>query len=109
MQLKPTLKLASTLAEPGLSGRSSPGSREKGWEKQRGGNATQFGVNQEGRWASDLPAFAGDMDVIPGLGRSPGGGNDYSLQYSCLEHPIDRGASWATVHGVAKSETRLSD
>ena len=36
MQLKPTLKLASTLAEPGLSGRSSPGSREKGWEKQRG-------------------------------------------------------------------------
>ena len=46
---------------------------------------------------------AGDLGSIPGLGRSPGGGNGYPLQYSCLENPMDRGAWWATVHGVAKS------
>ena len=40
-----------------------------------------------------------------GLGRSPGGGNGYPLQYSCLENPMDRGAWWATVHGVAESDT----
>ena len=40
--------------------------------------------------------------------RSPGEGNSYQLQYSCLEIPVDRGAWWATVHGVAKSRTRLS-
>ena len=50
-------------------------------------------------------ANAGDMSFIPGLGRSPGGGNGSLLQYSCLENPIDRGAWWATVHGVAKSQT----
>ena len=44
----------------------------------------------------------------PGLGRSPGKGNDNPLQYSCLENPTDRGAWWATVHSVAKSQTRLS-
>ena len=42
------------------------------------------------------------MDLIPGLGRSPGGGNDNPLQYSCLENPMDRGAWQATVHGVAR-------
>ena len=52
---------------------------------------------------------AGDLGSIPGLGRSPGEGNDNPLQYSCLENPMDRGAQWATVHGVAKSQTRLSD
>ena len=50
---------------------------------------------------------AGDWDSIPGLGRSPGGGNGNPPQYSCLENPIDRGAWWAAVHGVAKSRTRL--
>ena len=44
---------------------------------------------------------------IPGLGRSPGEGNGNPLQYSCLENPMDRGAWWATVHGVAKSQTGL--
>ena len=56
----------------------------------------------------NLPANAGnprDTGLIPGLGRSPGGGNDYSLQYCCLENPMDRGAWWATVPGVAKSRT----
>ena len=54
------------------------------------------------------PAIAGDMrDVssIPRLGRSPGGGHDNSLQYSCLGNPMDRGAWWAEVHRVAKSCT----
>ena len=52
---------------------------------------------------------AGDLGSIPGLGRSPGEGNGNSLQNSCLENPMDRGAWQATVHGVAKSQTRLSD
>ena len=50
-----------------------------------------------------------DLGSIPGLGRSPGEGNGNPLQYSCLENPVDEGAWWATVHGVAKSRTRLSD
>ena len=45
---------------------------------------------------------AGDTGLNPGLGRSPGGGHDNLIQYSCLENPMDRGAWWATVHGVAK-------
>ena len=52
---------------------------------------------------------AGDLGSIPRLGRSPGEGNDYPLQYSCLENFMDRGAWWATVHGVTKSWTRLSN
>ena len=44
-----------------------------------------------------------DVGSIPGLGRSPGGGHGNPLQYSCLENPMDRGAWWAMVHGVAKS------
>ena len=47
------------------------------------------------------------MGLILGLGRSPGGGHDSSLQHSCLENPMDGGAWWATVHRVAKSETPL--
>ena len=49
----------------------------------------------------------GDPSSIPGLGRSPGGGHGNPLQYSCLENPLDRGAEWATVHGVTKSWTCL--
>ena len=52
---------------------------------------------------------AGDSGLIPGSGRSPGEGNGNPLQYSCLENPMEGGAWWATVHGVAKSQTRLSD
>ena len=52
---------------------------------------------------------AGDLGLISGSGRSPGERNGYPLQYSCLENPIERGAWWATVHGVAKSQTQLSD
>ena len=52
---------------------------------------------------------SGDLGLIPGLGRFPGEGNGNPLQYSCLENPMDGGAWWATVHGVAKSQTRLSN
>ena len=55
-------------------------------------------------------ANAGDIidgGLIPGLGRSPGGGYGNPLQYSCLENPMDGGASWAIVHGVTKSQTQL--
>ena len=45
---------------------------------------------------------AGDLGLIPGLGRSPGEGNGNTLQYSCLENSMDRGAWWATVHGVRR-------
>ena len=48
-------------------------------------------------------------DAIPGLGRSPPVGNGNPLQYSCLENSMDRGALWATVHGVANSWARLSN
>ena len=51
----------------------------------------------------------GNLGSIPGLGRSPGEGNGNPLQYSCLKHPMDGGAWWAIVHGVAKSQTLLSD
>ena len=52
---------------------------------------------------------AGDLGSIPGSGRSPREGNGNPLQCSCLENPMDGGAWWTTVHGVAKSRTRLSD
>ena len=57
----------------------------------------------------NLPANTGDIrdtDSIPALGRSPGEGNGYALQYSCLENPMDRGVLRAAVHGVAKSQTQ---
>ena len=57
----------------------------------------------------ESPCNSGDPGLIPRLGRSPGEGNDYPLQYSCLENTMDRGAWWATVHGVTKSRTQLSD
>ena len=60
----------------------------------------------------NLPANAGntrDAGLIPGSGRFPGGGHGNPLQYSCLENPMDRRAWRATVHGVVKSWTRLSD
>ena len=52
---------------------------------------------------------AGDLGSIPGSGISPGEGNGNPLQYSCLKSSMVRGAWWPTVHGVAKSQTRLSD
>ena len=51
----------------------------------------------------------GDTGLIPGSGGSPGEGNGNPLQYACLENSMDRGAWWATVLGVTKSQTQLSD
>ena len=53
----------------------------------------------------NLPANTGDVGSILGWGRSPGGGNSYPLQYSCLENPMDRGAWWARGHEVTKTWT----
>ena len=72
----------------------------------------RFGHDQAIPGGSDGKASAynaGDPGSIPGLGRSSGEGNGTPLQYSCLENPMGRGAWWATVYGVAKSRTRLSD
>ena len=57
-----------------------------------------------------LPANVGDtrgVGSIPGLGRFPEEGHDNQIQYSCLENPMDRGAWWATVSGIAKNQTPL--
>ena len=59
--------------------------------------------------SGDSAYNAGDPGLIPGSGRSPGEGNGNPLQYSCLENSMDGGAWWATVHGVAKNQTWLSD
>ena len=66
----------------------------------------------DGTEVKDLPANGEDiryMGSIPGLGRSPGGGNGNPLQYLCLRNPMDRGTRQATVHRIAKSKTWLSD
>ena len=55
-----------------------------------------------GSVVKNLPSNAGNLGSISGLGRCPGEGNGYPLQYSCLENPMNRGAWQATVHGVAK-------
>ena len=52
----------------------------------------------------NAPANAGDSGLVPGLGRSPGEENGNPFQYSCLENSMNRGAWWATVHGVAESD-----
>ena len=57
----------------------------------------------------NLPAMRETWGSIPELGRFPGAGNGYPLQYSSLENSMDRGAWWATVHGVAKSPIPLCD
>ena len=69
-------------------------------------------ISAPGKWCpllQESACNAGDLGSIPGSGRSPGEGNGNPLQYSCLENPMDRGTWWATVHGVTKSWTQLSD
>ena len=71
----------------------------------------QIGPPQVVLVVKNLPAnveVIGDTGSMPGLGRSPGGGKDNPLKYSCLENSMDRGACQATVHGVPKSQTQLS-
>ena len=62
-----------------------------------------------GSVVKNLPANAGNVGLVPGWGRSPEGGNGSPLQCSCLGNPMNRGAWWSTVYGVAKSQTWLSD
>ena len=68
---------------------------------------------QVAQMVKNLPANSRDASLIPGSGTSSGEGNGTPLQYSCLENPMDRGAWWATVHGVTKSwndwTTKLSE
>ena len=59
----------------------------------------------DGSVVKNSPASAGETRSIPGLGRSPTGRNGNPLQYSCLEHPMDRPAWWVTVHGVAELDS----
>ena len=61
-----------------------------------------FAGGSEGK---EFTYYAEDLSSVPGLETSPGGGHGNPLQYSCLENPMDRGAWWAAVHGVAKSRT----
>ena len=66
------------------------------------------GASQVARVVKNALASAGDVGVaglIPGLGRSPGGGHGSPLKYSCLENPMDTGTWWATVHRVTKKWT----
>ena len=69
-------------------------------------------ASRVGSVVKNPPAKTGitrDMGSIPGLGRSPGGGNGNILQYSCLENRMERGDWQATVHVVTKNQTRLSN
>ena len=69
-------------------------------------------VSQTALVLKNPSANAGDIrdtGLIPGWGRSPGGGHGNPLQYSCLENPMDRGAWWVTVHRVAQSQIRLKN
>ena len=73
---------------------------------------TMYGIGRGfpgGLYGKVSACNAENLGLIPGLGRSPGEGNGNPLQYSCLENPMDGGAWYAPVHGVAKSRTRLSD
>ena len=63
----------------------------------------------DGSDSKESASNAGNLGLIPGSGRSPGEENGNTPQYSCLGNPMDRGGWWATVHGVAKSQTGLSD
>ena len=89
---------------------------EKNWESNAGFvsflgftfflHLTLYSLGFPGSLDGKVSAYnAGDPGLVPGSERFPGGGNGSPLQYSCLENPMDRGAWWATVHGVTKSRT----
>ena len=75
-------------------------------EKNRKKSPLSFPGDSDGK---EFVCNLGDLGSVPRLGRSPGGGHGNPRRQSCLENPTDRGDWWATVHGVAKSWTRLSD
>ena len=70
------------------------------WWECKLGQPSKFGSNSK-----ESACNSGDLGSVPGLGRSPGEGNGYLLQYSCLENSMDWGAWEATVHGIAKCQT----
>ena len=64
------------------------------------------GMEGNNSFVMNLPDFLESRtELVPGLGRCPGEGNGNPVQYSCLDHPMDRGAWWATAHGVSESDT----
>ena len=88
---------------------SFPASRSFQMSQLFASGGQHIGVSHSGK---NPPANAGDArdaDSIPGSRRSPGEGNGSPLEYFCLKNPMDRGASWATVHGIAKRWTWPSD
>ena len=85
--------------------RGSSRPRDQTQVSRNGGRCFNLWATREAKSACN----SGDLSSIPGSGRSPGEGNSYPLQYSCLESSMDRGACWATVHEVANSWTWLSD
>ena len=86
----------------------SPGELLVSWESWDP-ESSELRTPQEAQKVKNPPANAGDEGSIHGSGRSRGEGNGNPLQYSCPEDPMDRGAWKATVYGVKKSQTRLSD
>ena len=93
------------------AGCSSYRGRREGWLIVPEALAPRItGASQVALVVNNPPASAGDLrdvGLIPGSERSPGEGNGNPLQYSCLENPMDRGAWWATVHWIEKSQTQL--
>ena len=77
-------------------------------QEYSGSNLGLLHCRRAGSDGKESACNAGDLSSIPKLGRSPGEGNGTPLQYACLEKPMDKGAWWATVLGVTKSQTRLS-
>ena len=76
---------------------------------QQSRHGSNLRIHQTALVAQRVECSGGTVGSIPALARSPGGGNDYPLQHLCLENPTDREAWRATVHGVTKSRTQLSD
>ena len=83
------------------------GLQSTGSQRVRHDRVTSFSLSLSNSKGS--ACNVGDLGSIPGWGRSPGEGNGNLLQHSCLENPMDGGAWWAIVHGVAKSHTQLRD
>ena len=81
------------------------------WGRKESGTPEQPSFSLLPQWFSgkESAGQAGALSLIPGLGRPPGEGHGYSLQYSCLENSMDKVAWQATVHGITKIWTRLSD
>ena len=106
------LSLSVSAAEHPLDQRARTHSASPCWRAQGSPQwflpaAQQWPGFSGGSVGKESTFSAGDAGLIPGLGRSPGGGRGNPLQDSCLENPVDRGAWWATVQRVVKSQTQV--